>query len=103
MDIDPERDSAATVPDELSDIDRRLDAGERRMRVIEARLLENCAATKRIERNTSDLVEAFQALTGAFKVLGWFGKAAKPLGYIAAAVAACVSVWAAIKGGLGPK
>jgi len=91
-----------TPPADLSSaIHVRLDAGDRRMSTIEDRLTEQSEATKRIEQNTGELVDAFHALTGAFKVLTWIGKAAKPLGWIAAAVAAVVGAWTAIKGGVG--
>jgi len=62
-------------------------------------LADNTAATKRIETNTSDLVEAFENLKGAFKVLNWIGKFARPLGYIAGAIAAVVSLYTAFKAG----
>lgn len=62
-------------------------------------LADNTAATKRIETNTSDLVEAFANLKGAFKVLNWIGKFARPLGYIAGAIAAVVSLYTAYKAG----
>ncbi|WP_426391977.1 hypothetical protein [Variovorax sp. R-27] len=66
---------------------------------FKAELADNTAATKRIEANTSDLVEAFANLKGAFKVLNWIGKFARPLGYIAGAVAAVVSLYTAFKAG----
>jgi hypothetical protein len=66
---------------------------------FKSELADNTAATKRIEANTSDLVEAFANLKGAFKVLNWIGKFARPLGYIAGAVAAVVSLYTAFKAG----
>lgn len=62
-------------------------------------LADNTAATKRIESNTAELVEAFSNLKGAFKVLNWIGKFARPLGYIAGAIAAVVSLYTAFKAG----
>jgi hypothetical protein len=62
-------------------------------------LADNTAATKRIEANTSDLVEAFANLKGAFKVLNWIGKFARPLGYIVGFIAAVASLWTAYKTG----
>lgn len=66
---------------------------------FKSELADNTAATKRIEANTSDLVEAFANLKGAFRVLNWIGKFAKPLGYIAGAAAAVLSLWTAFKAG----
>lgn len=66
---------------------------------LQNELADNTAATKRIETNTSDLVEAFANLKGAFKVLNWIGKFARPLGYIAGAIAAVVSLYTAYKAG----
>lgn len=91
-------------PSDLSAIDARLDAGEIRMDKLTAELAENTAATKRIEANTAGMLEFFQAAQGAFKVLHWIGKAARPVGYIAAAGAGIVGFWSALKGGgIGPK
>ena len=71
---------------------------------IEDKLAENTASTKRIEDGTSDLLEFFGAAKGAFKVLNWIGRLAKPIGYIAGAVVAVVGSIAAFKGGgIGPK
>ena len=41
-----------------------------------------------IDKNTKDLVDGFNAVQGAFTVLGWIGKIAKPILWIAAAWAA---------------
>jgi hypothetical protein len=85
--------------DEIDKMDSGL--GELRDRVgrLEAGLAENTEATKRIEASVASVVEFFQNATGAFKVLEGFGKLAKPVGYIAAAVASLVGVWTAFKSG----
>ena len=41
----------------------------------------------KIDKNTEGLVEAFNAVQGAFKVLGWIGWLAKPVLAIAAILA----------------
>lgn len=41
-----------------------------------------------IEKNTKDLVDGFLAVQGAFTVLGWIAKIAKPILWIAGAWAA---------------
>lgn len=79
--------------------------GDLRDRVgnLEKGLADNTAATKRIEANTSDLIDAFDSLKSAFKVLNWIGRAAKPIGYITAAVAGVISIYTAFKSGVGLK
>ena len=81
---------------ELSDRVGNLEEG---FGTFKTELADNTAATKRIESNTSELVEAFANVKGAFKVLNWIGKFARPLGYIAGAIAAVVSLWTAFKAG----
>lgn len=87
-------------------VEKRFTDGSMRMQRIEdslaasaASLAENTASTKRVEINTADLVEGFENLKAAFKVLNWIGRAARPLGYIAAFFAAVVSLWVALKSG----
>jgi hypothetical protein len=46
-----------------------------------------------IDKNTKGLVEAFDALQGAFKVLGWVASAAKPILWIGGLVMAAGAVW----------
>ncbi|AQV94742.1 hypothetical protein BJN34_12715 [Cupriavidus necator] len=66
---------------------------------LEAELKRNSEATARVESNTADIVEAFQAAAGAFKALNWIGKIARPVGYVAAAVSGIVAAWSGVKGG----
>lgn len=75
-----------------------VDALTSRVQQIELGLQTNNAATHRIETNTKDLVEMFQAMSGAFTVLRGIGRLARPIGYIAGAVAAVLGAWAALKG-----
>ena len=79
--------------------------GDLRDRVghLEKGLAENTAATKRIESNTSDIIDLFDSFKGAMKVLEGIGKLAKPMSYIAAFAASVAGVWAAIKTGVMPK
>ncbi|EYS89464.1 hypothetical protein CF68_32960 [Cupriavidus sp. SK-4] len=69
-----------------------------RVDTIESELKLNTEATARVESNTADIVEAFQAAAGAFKALNWIGKAVRPVGYIAAAVSGIVAAWSTVKG-----
>lgn len=89
--------------DDMTKVDSGL--GELRDRVgnLERGLTENTEATKRIESSIADLVDFFDSLKGAFKVLNWVGRIAKPFGYIAGAVASGLAMWTAFKSGVGPK
>jgi hypothetical protein len=46
-----------------------------------------------IDKNTKGLVEAINALDGAFKVLGWVASAAKPILWVAGLVMAAGAIW----------
>ena len=46
-----------------------------------------------IDKNTKGLVEAINALDGAFKVLGWIASAAKPILWVAGLVMTAGAVW----------
>ena len=46
-----------------------------------------------IDKNTKGLVEAFEAMQGAFKVLGWIAAAAKPILWIGGLVVAAGAIW----------
>lgn len=83
---------------EISAIHARLDAGDARMARIEKSLAANTAATKRVETNTSDLVDLFVSFKGAFKVLEGLGKIAKPVAAVVGLGAALLSLWAAFRG-----
>jgi hypothetical protein len=51
----------------------------------------------RIEKNTEGVVKAFEAAQGAFTVLEWLGKLAKPILWIGGLVAAAGIVWQNVK------
>lgn len=87
--------------------------------IMTSDLAENTATTKRIEAavetnrvlasesvkalndSIAGLLDFFNSVKGAFKVLDWLGKLARPLGYIAAFAAACASLWYSVRHG-GP-
>lgn len=52
--------------------------------------------TTRIEANTTELIATFNALQGAWKVLDWISRLAKPLSVIGAVFAA-VTYWKSAK------
>jgi hypothetical protein len=60
--------------------------------VTHAQIYERLVAVEskvdHIDKNTKDLVDGFNAVQGAFTVLGWIAKIAKPILWIAAAWAA---------------
>ena len=60
---------------------------------IYERLLTVESKVDSIDKNTKGLVEAFDALQGAFRVLGWIASAAKPILWIAGLVMAAGAVW----------
>ena len=80
-------------------INERFDKGSERMAAIERDL--KVATQELHERNQqmAELLEFFTAMKGAFKVLNWVGKVAKPLAAIVMLGGACVGFWTAIKGG----
>lgn len=51
----------------------------------------------RIDSNTADVVVAFKAAQGAFIVLEWLAKAAKPLLWIGATITTIGVMWEHIK------
>ena len=60
---------------------------------IYERLLAVETKVDSIDKNTKGLVEAFDALQGAFKVLGWIASAAKPILWVAASIMAAGAIW----------
>jgi len=76
----------------------RLDAGDARMTRIEGDLSTNTQLTQQLATSTADMVEFFEAMKGALKVLNWIGKLARPLGAIATLAASLAGLWAVFKG-----
>jgi hypothetical protein len=46
-----------------------------------------------IDKNTKGLVEAINALDGAFKVLGWVASIAKPILWVGGLIMAAGAIW----------
>jgi hypothetical protein len=88
-------DAEANLVDKLFNLTKRMDAFERGLEA-------NTEATKRIESNTTELVEVFKSWKSAMLVLEWIGKAAKPISYIVAAVGTAFSIFYAMKSGNKP-
>jgi hypothetical protein len=49
-----------------------------------------------IETNTKELVDAFQAVQGAFKVLGWIAKAAVPIIWVVGIFSTFTLFWSQV-------
>ncbi len=80
-------------------INERLDKGSERMASIERDLKAVTQQLQERNQQLAELLEFFTAMKGAFKVLNWVGKVAKPLAAIVMLGGACVGFWTAIKGG----
>ena len=88
---------------ELTAIKARLDAGDRRMQRIESDIAQLREDLHAIKQQIADLLELFQSFKGAFRVLQYLGKLAKPLAAIVGLGASIAALWAAIKTGAGPR
>lgn len=66
-------------------------------REIYDRLIAVEEKVDKIETNTAGMVAAFNAAQGAFTVLEWLAKLAKPLLWIGALATAVVATWDHIK------
>jgi hypothetical protein len=60
---------------------------------INERLLAVETKVDAINKNTKGLVDAINALDGAFRVLGWVASAAKPILWIGGLIMAAGAVW----------
>jgi hypothetical protein len=60
---------------------------------IYVRLCEVEAKVDKLQHNTEDVVKAFNAAQGAFMVLEWLAKAAKPIIWVVGTVAAFTALW----------
>ena len=60
---------------------------------IYERLLAVETKVDAINKNTKGLVDAINALDGAFRVLGWVASAAKPILWIGGLIMAAGAVW----------
>lgn len=98
------------VAKELREGDKRMDENVKTVAAIQIEqasakvlLAENTEAINEIKTDTADMLEVFESWKGAMRVMEMIGSLAKPLGYIAALIAAVVGIWNAMKSGVGPK
>lgn len=89
----------------MDEVRGSLRAGDERMTRIEdnastlrEELASNTQATKQVADNTRELVDLFESFKGAFRVLNWLGKLAKPMAYIVGLGASLVGLWTAMRG-----
>ncbi|WKL16647.1 hypothetical protein QYQ99_03575 [Comamonas testosteroni] len=68
------------------------------MAAIERDLKAVAQELQELKQQLAEMLEFFSAMKGAFKVLNWVGKVAKPLAAIVMLGGACVGFWTAIKG-----
>ena len=62
-------------------------------REIYVRLCKVEAKVDKLQADTASVVSAFNAAQGAFTVLEWLAKAAKPLLWITGTIAAFMALW----------
>lgn len=79
-------------------LNERLAQGDERMARIEGDVATLRADLRALREQLAELLEFFQAMKGAFKVLNWLGKLAKPFIYIVGLATAIAGLWAALKG-----
>jgi len=79
-------------------INRRFGEGSERMAGIERALAAERRELQELKGQLSDLLEFFNAMRGAFKVLNWVGKVAKPVAAIVSLGAAMGAAYAAWRG-----
>lgn len=80
---------------EINEMADKLEELERRMDIADTERITLLTQNKTIVDNTSELLVTFNALKGAWVVLNFIGKLAKPLTFIASGF----GLYFAIKGG----
>lgn len=83
----------------VHEIRKRLGDGAVRMKRIEAELAVVTTAIESIKSDTSELLQVLDAMKGAFRVLDWLGRFARPLAAIVALAAALWGLVTTVKGG----
>lgn len=78
-------------------INQRFDQGSRRMAGIERELAAERRELQELKNQLADLLDFFNAMKGAFKVLNWVGKVAKPVAAIVSLGAAGYAAWRGVR------
>ncbi|MBV7417893.1 hypothetical protein KW830_05430 [Comamonas sp. CMM03] len=79
-------------------VNERFDKGSERMAAIERELGKTRQELGELKQQLADLLEFFTAMKGAFKVLNWLGKLARPTAAIVALGVALTAAWNAARG-----
>lgn len=74
-------------------------ATDERMGALEDEMVNNTAMTMQVQSNTSEIVEIMNDWKGAMKVIGYVGRAAKPLTYIVGLCSAIYAFWVTVMSG----
>lgn len=82
----------------LQQINQKFDSGSARMAGIERELTATRKELHELKQQLQDLLEFFEAMRGAFKVLNWLGKLAKPTAAIVGLGASVMAAYAAWRG-----
>ena len=82
----------------LQQINQKFDNGSVRMAGIERELTATRKELHELKQQLADLLEFFEAMRGAFKVLTWRGKLAKPTAAIVGLGASVMAAYAAWRG-----
>lgn len=80
-------------------VNERFDKGSERMAAIERELGLTRKELHELKGQLADLLEFFGAMRGAFKVLNWLGKLAKPVAAIIMLGTAVLAFWTAMRTG----
>jgi len=80
-------------------INARFDTGSERMAAIERELSKTRQELGELKQQLADLLEFFTAMKGAFKVLNWLGKLARPMAAIVGLGLALAAAWNAVREG----
>ena len=64
-----------------------------RVTIMEAELATNTSITKQVKEDTGELIEAFKAAKGAWAVLEFIGRAAKPVIWVTGVCTAFYHFW----------
>jgi len=79
-------------------INQRFDTGSERMAAIERELGKTRQELGELKQQLADLLEFFTAMKGAFKVLNWLGKLARPAAAIVGLGVALAAAWNVVRG-----
>ena len=82
----------------MHQVNEKFDRGSVRMAGIERELTATRKELHELKQQLQDLLEFFEAMRGAFKVLNWLGRLAKPTAAIVGLGASVMAAYAAWRG-----